>query len=124
MLMVAEPATTYGRPISGCVLDVAQECISTGMRGPAQHLRQRVLSELSQGAELLTLDFRSVENATSSFLDELLGRLASELGAEAFRRKVRIVGLNELIERMANVVIHQRLEGLTAPIANTQKDSK
>ena len=91
--------------------DVAQECSSTGLRGPARQLRERILGEMARGPIQLTLDFHSVGNATSSFLDELLGRLAAELGSSVFRDRINIVGMSELIQRMANVVIHQRLAG-------------
>jgi hypothetical protein len=83
------------------------------MRGPAQRLRERISQELLEYSAPLTLDFSAVKDATSSFLDELLGRLAREMGSDAFHKRLVIVGMSELIERMANVVIQQRLEGLS-----------
>jgi hypothetical protein len=59
----------------------------------------------------LVLDFKDVRAASSSFLDELLGRMAfqHELGDELFKTRIRIVGMNETMRNMANTVIAQRL---------------
>jgi hypothetical protein len=95
------------------IIAIARECDSTVMRGPAQRLRERISQELLEYSAPLTLDFSAVKDATSSFLDELLGRLAREMGSDAFHKRLVIVGMSELIERMANVVIQQRLEGLS-----------
>lgn len=103
------------------IIDIAEECDSTVMRGPAQRLRERIMPELLESSAPLTLDFSAVEDATSSFLDELLGRLARELGSNAFHKRLFIVGMSELIERMANVVIHQRLEGLPFSDSESEK---
>lgn len=92
------------------VIDVAGNCASTEMRGPAQRLRQAIVQRLSGASLPLTLDFSRVEIASSSFLDELLGRLVSELGT-SFHRKLQITGMSDLVQRMANVVIEQRLQG-------------
>lgn len=90
-------------------IDVASECSNTGTRAPAQRLRVEILHRLSAHGGPVTLNFTSVTSASSSFLDELLGRLAYELGPHGFREKVKVTGLSGLIVSMANVVINQRL---------------
>jgi hypothetical protein len=56
------------------------------------------------------LDFGGVEAASSSFLDELLGRLFDEMGEEAFTQKVRLINMPDDMVDMANVVIGQRVD--------------
>jgi hypothetical protein len=68
-----------------------------------------ILHRLSEQGGPVTLNFTGVTSASSSFLDELLGRLAYELGRDGFREKVKLTGLSGLIASMANVVINQRL---------------
>jgi hypothetical protein len=58
----------------------------------------------------LVLDFAGVPVAASSFMDELLGRLAAELGEHEFQRRVEIVNMAPLVARIANVVVEQRLK--------------
>ena len=90
-------------------INVALECSNTGTRAPAQRLRVEILHRLSEHGGPVTLNFTSVTSASSSFLDELLGRLAYELGPNGFREKVKVTGLSGLIVSMANVVINQRM---------------
>lgn len=84
----------------------------TGSRPPALRLRRKLAAVLPEMDGELILDFVGVRSASSSFLDELLGRLADELGAESFGDRVRCVGMAPTIRKMANVVIAQRLEGV------------
>lgn len=90
-------------------IDVAGECVSTGSRPPAAGLRRKILAVLPEMDTPLVLDFSRVPRASSSFLDELLGRLAAALGPRDFERRVRIRGMAPLIHKLAGVVIEQRL---------------
>jgi STAS-like domain of unknown function (DUF4325) len=100
-------------------INIASECSHTGTRAPAQRLRLHILHRLSEQGGPVTLNFTGVTSASSSFLDELLGRLAYELGRDGFREKVKLTGLSGLIVSMANVVINQRL-GDNDPSAGRQ----
>jgi hypothetical protein len=81
-------------------------------RDPAKLLRRKIQSLLpAMDGEPLILDFSGVKSAASSFLDELLGRLADEdpRGQAVFDGPVRIQGMNPTVQAMANVVVAQRL---------------
>jgi len=103
---------------------VAEECVNTGTRPPAEALRRKLIGLLTaQDQEqeahptetidtTVTLNFAGVKSATSSFLDELLGRLAAYLGAEAFHARIRIVNLTDELRASADTVITQRLSGV------------
>jgi hypothetical protein len=93
-------------------LNVAAECLHTGGRAPAKLLRRKIQGLLpAMDGEPLILDFSGVKSAASSFLDELLGRLAAEdpRGQAIFEGPVRIQGMNPTVQAMANVVVAQRL---------------
>jgi anti-sigma regulatory factor (Ser/Thr protein kinase) len=91
-------------------INIALECIHTGGRPPARVLRQHLLQTLAHSSQPLILDFSEVSSASSSFLDELLGRLALELGLPIFEERIQITAMNPTLQRMAQVVIRQRLE--------------
>lgn len=93
-------------------IDIAAECLSTRARAHARPLRRKLEAVLTEMTEPLVLDFARVPRAASSFLDELLGRLAAHLGADAFRARIRVTGMNPLIAGLAETVIAQRLEGI------------
>jgi hypothetical protein len=88
---------------------VSEECFHTGLRSLARGLRRKILTVLPSMDQPLVLDFEGVTGASSSFLDELLGRLVEELGADGFRDRVRIVNMADEIRARANTVIRQRL---------------
>jgi len=93
-------------------LNVAAECLHTGGRLPAKLLRRKIQGLLpAMDGEPLILDFSGVKSAASSFLDELLGRLADEdpRGQAVFDGPVRIQGMTPTVQAMANVVVAQRL---------------
>ncbi len=88
---------------------VREECAHTGARPPAKYLRRKILSLLPDLEGVLVLDFDGVSSASSSFLDELLGRLAGELGAAGFHELIQVRNMTEHLRAMANVVIEQRM---------------
>lgn len=88
---------------------IRHEVSNTGTRAPARRLRTKVLNLLPDVEGALTLDFSGVERASSSFLDELIGRLAAELGDATFRERICIANLTPRLLDMANVVTMQRL---------------
>jgi hypothetical protein len=89
---------------------VAEDCISTGAREPAKGLRRKIQNLLPDMQRPLVLDFEGVGGASSSFLDELLGRLVDTLGQETFDQKIRLVNMPDEMVDMANVVVGQRVE--------------
>lgn len=101
----AEAAQTAG-------LLVRDEVISARARAPASALRRKIMAMLPDLDSPLIIDFVGINGAASSFLDELLGRLAAELGESTFRRLVEVRNMNPLVAQTANVVISQRLHGL------------
>lgn len=98
-------------------LDVARVCINTGSRPPAERLRRKILAILPEMEKPLCLDFSGVRSASSSFLDELLGRLAQDhaLGDRVFESVVQLQGMDPIVRKMANVVIAQRLGHIPLP---------
>ena len=91
-------------------LRILDECVHTGSRPSATGLRRKILTIFPDLEGPLVLDFDGVSTASSSFLDELLGRLAEELGADAFRSSIHLVNASRHIRGLTEVVLKQRLE--------------
>jgi hypothetical protein len=94
---------------AGTGLVIRQEVVSTRARAQAAGLRRKILAILPHIDTRLVLDFTGVSVAASSFMDELLGRLAAELGEPVFRKRIEISNMTPLVARIANVVVEQRL---------------
>ncbi len=116
-----ERAPVAGPPVAASGerrLVVGRECSSTGAREDGRTLRRNLMRLLLGGPGVVTLDFAGAETPTSSFLDELLGRLVEESGPEVVQERVRLEGMSSLAERIAAVVIRQRLGSEPAPPEN------
>ena len=100
-------------------IDVAAACLHTGTRAPATRLRRKILALLPEMEGPLILSFAGVARASSSFLDELLGRLVEELGEEVLGGKIQVMGMPPAVRKMANVVIAQRLGKTDEPVAES-----
>lgn len=87
---------------------IIDSCVHTGGREAALPLRRKIEAMLTEMDEPLVLDFDGVRMASSSFLDELLGRLASRLGEEALHNKLRIANATDIVRSAADVVVAQR----------------
>lgn len=74
-----------------------------GSRAKGSEVRTRLQNYLAAGAEMIVLDFAGVGVISSSFADEVLGKLAAEIGELNFRRRIFIdsasVTNRSLIER-------------------------
>jgi len=88
---------------------ITDECRHTAGRETATPFRRKLESLIPEATNPIVLDFDGVESPSSSFLDELLGRLAANLGRDAFQRRIRVVNMTDRIRRMSDVVIGQRL---------------
>ena len=88
---------------------VKDVCSHTGSRAPATRLRRKILALLPEINGSIEIDFTGVASLSSSFLDELLGRLNAELGNDQFNERIIVTGLSDLQKNMANNVIAQRL---------------
>ena len=110
---IGERGFSYLDVVAGNLTDepikVLVEVSNTSTRATGRRLRNKILNILPSMDEAVTIDFTGVERCSSSFLDELFGRLAAELGPDEMRQRVRPIGMNERLQNMAGVVVNQRL---------------
>lgn len=94
----------------GAVVHIVNECESVGSREPARRLRNKFMAMLPEVSEQsIVFDFDGCRAPSSSFLDELFGRMALQMGLDAFQRRCSIRGLDGSLIDRANVVIDQRV---------------
>jgi hypothetical protein len=98
------------RLVEGNGILVREEVVHTRGREPAKALRNKIwcLLESLDVGEKLRLDFAGIDSASSSFLDELLARMVSDLTQPIFRSKIEVVNLNPTVRALAKAVTLQR----------------
>ncbi|MDE7264416.1 MAG: DUF4325 domain-containing protein [Anaeroplasmataceae bacterium] len=80
----------------------------TGTRSSGKKLRQRLLNILQIENLPVLIDFSNIESITSSFADEFIGKLISEIGFVQFSSNFRIVNANDFISNLINKAILER----------------
>lgn len=84
----------------------------TGTRIAGERLRMRAMNSLNEGAAGIILDFSGVAVVTSSFADELVGKLMFELGFLGFNQRVQLAGVDPLVELVIQRAVTQRMNTL------------
>lgn len=81
------------------VFDVAGDAPDLGTRSSGRQVKNRVmnLAHAIPNGERIVLDFSKVPMASSSFLDEFVGRMSMELGRERMIAEVELRGMNESV---------------------------
>lgn len=90
-------------------IHIQSNCRHTGSREAARPLRRKILNLLPDYDGVLVLDFENIQNASSSFLDELLGKLVRTLGTDTFTKKIQLANISSTLIKMTNVIIHGRI---------------
>lgn len=80
-----------------------------GTRRSAEQVRTRLINILNEGASRLTLDFEGVNVVSSSFADEVLGKLALQMGLVQFINRFRLSHMSATVEAIVNRAIQQRI---------------
>jgi len=88
---------------------LAQEASSFGSRAAAEPVRQRLENLMRlQPEERVIIDFEFVPLVSSSFADELVGKLFISLGPLTFMRRVELRNANEIVARLVDRAVLQR----------------
>ena len=92
-----------------CRILVAEFEEGLGTRRSAEQIRIKLLNYLNDGAPLLVLDFINVNVISSSFADEVLGKLALQMGLVQFFKRFRLDHMSDTVEAIVNRAIQQRI---------------
>lgn len=80
-----------------------------GTRQAGARLRNQILNIFQQSNQVILIDFRGVELISSSFADELLGKLVIELGFFGFNTLIKMKNMNSLIQSIVQRSVSQRM---------------
>lgn len=80
-----------------------------GTRHSAEQERIKLLNILNDGVPRLVLDFSGINIVSSSFADEVLGKLALQIGLTQFINRFRLDNMSETVEAIVNRAITQRI---------------
>lgn len=88
---------------------ISNQASGTGTRQSAERLRNDILNLYTEAPKQIIIDFEGITIMSSSFADELIGKLVIEFGFFEFNRLVRIINMNDTISVIAQKSIYQRI---------------
>lgn len=91
------------------IIPVAKESNGTGTRKSAEKLRTMILNIVLADKKKVVLDFSNVHLISSSFSDELIGKIISTYGFVFFIRNFNIININSFNALILNRSVQQRM---------------
>lgn len=86
-------------------LSVLRDSAGLGTRHDAGSLRMLAINTMNDTEGAVILDFSGIEIVSFSFADEAIGKLRDAVGAETFRDRFRLAGLNDNCRTIINLVM-------------------
>jgi hypothetical protein len=94
-------------------MQISDWSFGTGTRKSGLAIRNEVLNLMSQSPLRMIIDFTGVGVIASSFADEFLGRLVTDMGVAGFMSRIELRGMNGTVQAIANRSIAQRISQVT-----------
>lgn len=91
-------------------LNAAELEESIGSRKHGREIRNRITNYLLAGAPQIVLNMNQLDTISSSFADEVLGRLAAELGEDEYRTRIAIFGASKTNHQIISRAVELRIE--------------
>jgi len=86
-----------------------QKSSGFGTRQAGERIRNQILNIHQQSNQVIVIDFQGVELISSSFADELLGKLVVEFGFFGFNNLIRMRNMNSLVQNIVQRSVSQRM---------------
>jgi anti-sigma regulatory factor (Ser/Thr protein kinase) len=90
-------------------LKVSEEVINTFTREAGRRLRLKIDSLLPEMEGPLVLDFQGIDMATSSFMDELFGKLYLKYGDD-YSIRIKAININTILQSILSMTLYDRAE--------------
>ena len=88
---------------------VQKDSVGTGTRIAAQKLKNLIFNSLKEGNRKVILDFEGVNVVSSSFADELIGKIVAERGFLSFMNYFELKNLSPFNMSVINRSVEQRM---------------
>jgi len=87
---------------------LSQQKSGFGTRKSGERIRNEVMNMLLS-SEMINIDFTGINMVSSSFADELIGKMYVEIGPLYFSQKVQLTNMNATVQAITNKAIIQRM---------------
>ena len=91
------------------VISIRNQAGGSGSRKAARELKTLIVNVLNDGAPHVVLDFEGQAVVSSSFADEVIGKMFAEMGFNHFNRRIKLVKMNATVSSLVDRAIALRL---------------
>ena len=88
---------------------VSEKSSGTGTRQSGERMRNEIINIRRETERVIEIDFQGVSVISSSFADELIGKLIAEYGLFGFMQIFKLKNMNEIIQSITNRSVSQRM---------------
>lgn len=88
--------------------DVYKNCSGTGTRLSGEELRNDVINTIRRTNSPIILDFTNVKACSSSFIDEFIAKMITEMGFLKFNELIKIENMNAMVSHLCERSIAMR----------------
>jgi hypothetical protein len=91
---------------------LADQASGTGTRQSGERIRTEILNLTKESSYRIVIDFSGISIVSSSFADELVGKLVAEMGFTSFTKRIQLSGMNDFIAPIVDRSVAQRIAEL------------
>ncbi|MEO6832646.1 MAG: STAS-like domain-containing protein [Chitinophagaceae bacterium] len=91
------------------IIDLHGKESGTGTRRSGEKLRTELINVYKQSGKSITLDFSKIKIVSSSFADELIGKLVTEFGFYGFNNIFKLKNMNSVVQTIVQRSVAQRM---------------
>jgi hypothetical protein len=91
------------------VIDIHNQAGGAGSRLAARELKTLIVNVLNEGAGHVVLNFEGQAVVSSSFADEVIGKMFLEMGFNAFNQRIKLRNMNGTVATLVDRAIARRM---------------
>lgn len=91
------------------VIKIRDQAGGAGSRLAARELKTLIVNVLNDGVHHIVLDFEGQAVVSSSFADEVIGKMFLEMGFNSFNQRIRLRSMNETVSTLVDRAIARRM---------------
>jgi len=91
------------------IYQLSERSLGTGTRQAGERVRNEILNIYTKTKGQITIDFANITIVSSSYADELIGKLVVKFGFYGFNQYIRLVNMNELVQSIIYRSVTQRM---------------
>jgi hypothetical protein len=91
------------------IISIRDQAGGAGSRIAARELKHLIVNVLNDGAPHVVLDFEGQAVVSSSFADEVIGKMFAEMGFNVFNQRLKLRHMNKIVSTLVDRAIARRL---------------